>query len=239
MNRSEDIKDLIAALVKAQAAMTTVGKDNKARIETKAGGAYTYAYADLATCFDMLRRPLADNGLALIQTPTFTDHSVDVETTLAHVSGQWVSCAVSVPLSGDIKAAGSAITYGRRYGLCLIGVVTGEDDDGAEAERRQPARPVARQSEPPPDSYAESAPLLPSAKPEAKPSRPPSQMHWIEDDGTRARFWKWTGDTLGLSNTQVHEALGVEHVDQYAGSQVDAVKAIQAYATARKSQVPA
>jgi len=68
MNRSENINELAAALAKAQASIPPVKKDLSAVIETKAGGKYAYAYADLASVLEAIRKPLSDNGLAVIQT---------------------------------------------------------------------------------------------------------------------------------------------------------------------------
>ena len=136
MNRSENINELVAALAKAQAAMSAVGKGNTVRIKSDKGE-YSYKYADLGAIMDMLRAPLSANGLAIVQAPDVTSAGVDVETFLAHTSGQWLSCVVVMAVaSRDPKAIGCAITYGRRYGLALVGAVTDEDDDADEAEKK-------------------------------------------------------------------------------------------------------
>jgi len=46
--------------------------------------------------------------------------------------------------------------------------------------------------------------------------------HWIEDTPTRKRFWMWTSDQ-GLTDDQVHEALGVEHVKDFDGDKAAAL----------------
>jgi len=46
--------------------------------------------------------------------------------------------------------------------------------------------------------------------------------HWIESDNVRRRFWAWANNDLGLTDDQVHAALGVEHVADYTGSMQDA-----------------
>jgi len=53
--------------------------------------------------------------------------------------------------------------------------------------------------------------------------------HWIKDPKVRARFWAWTGGTLGLNNDQVHEALGVDHVEEYDGTMEEAKAQIEAW----------
>ena len=154
MNRSENINELAAALSKAQAAMTNVTKASKAKITMKAGGEYSYTYADLGDICEMLRKPLADNELALMQVPAVDGNGVDVETIVAHSSGQWIACTVGMAVNtGDPKAIGSAITYARRYGMALIGVVTDDDDDAGGAGKSAAARintqrPVAEKQPP-------------------------------------------------------------------------------------------
>ena len=60
-----------------------------------------------------------------------------VETVLAHESGEWISGELLLPLTkADAQGVGSAITYGRRYGLAaIVGIVADEDDDGNAASR--------------------------------------------------------------------------------------------------------
>ena len=52
------------------------------------------------------------------------------------------------------------------------------------------------------------------------------EPHWIKDPKVQARFWGWTGSTLGLTHEQVHQALDVEHVEEYDGTMDDAKAAI-------------
>lgn len=150
MNRSEQIDELVTALAKAQGIMPAVLKDKVAEIRSEKGN-YSYNYADVATVLDAIRKPMADNGLALIQTVDTSDGVVIVETMLAHASGQWISHAVTLRAMGsDARAVGSAITYGRRYGLIVTGVVTDDDDDGAAATTKTAHRQPAPQRAPAP-----------------------------------------------------------------------------------------
>jgi hypothetical protein len=71
-------------------------------------------------------------------------------------------------------------------------------------------------------------------------NKPPVEKHWIEkhtESGTPVRniFWQRMSD-LGLSNDQVHKALGVESVKDYAGSMADARKAIDDWINAQVEQ---
>jgi hypothetical protein len=70
---------------------------------------------------------------------------VAVETRLVHTSGQWASTTVYLPVNqGTAQAFGSAITYGKRYGLQAMCGLPSEDDDGQKASEAAPARPVAK-----------------------------------------------------------------------------------------------
>jgi hypothetical protein len=59
---------------------------------------------------------------------------VAVETMLLHTSGEWISSTLRLPATKqDAQGYGSAITYGRRYGLMSICGVPADDDDGQAA----------------------------------------------------------------------------------------------------------
>jgi len=70
------------------------------------------------------------------------------------------------------------------------------------------------------DGTFEETKAAKSAK--AKDEPPP---HWIKDPAARKRFWAWTNG-LTLTKEQVHAALEVEHVEDYAGAKQDAMDAI-------------
>ena len=132
MNHSDTINELATALAKAQAAMPVVKRDKTANIESNKGS-YSYSYADLASVLEAIRKPLSDNGLAVIQTVETEPGRIAVETMLAHTSGQWITHSIAFAAANDPRSTGTAITYGRRYGLAITGVVTEDDDDGASA----------------------------------------------------------------------------------------------------------
>lgn len=129
-NRSAEIAKLAAALCKAQGAMEGAKKDAEAVIT----GTQKRTYADLASVWDAVRKPLADNGLAVIQFPRTAQNGVEIETTLAHSSGEFMSDVLWVPCGKfDAQGLGSAITYGRRYALMAVTGIAPIDDDGAAA----------------------------------------------------------------------------------------------------------
>lgn len=138
MNKSEKTNELFAALAKAQAVMKPAEKD-------KANPFFKSRYADLASVWNVCRKPLTENGLCIAQPVSITpEGNVAVETVLAHISDQWISSSVVMkPTKNDPQGVGSAITYGKRYGLsALVGVVTDdeEDDDGDKASLPGKAR---------------------------------------------------------------------------------------------------
>lgn len=138
MRASDDITELAAALVTAQADMPNVPKETMGQV-----GNQRRAYADLATVTDTVRPILARHGLAYVQAPNDgTPGYVAVTTRLMHASGQWIEETLSMPFgNGGAQAVGSAITYARRYSLmALLGLAPDDDDDGAAASASPPKR---------------------------------------------------------------------------------------------------
>jgi hypothetical protein len=157
--RSDRIDQVVAALARAQARFHAVKRN-------AANPFYNSRYADLAAVMDVVRGPIADEGLALWQTfehdPARPDWITTV-TTLAHgPSGQWISNRIPMralpkrrkrrpgdeggeeelimpggALSAQDLASGAQ--YGRRYGaMALLGIVAeGEDDDGNRASGKR------------------------------------------------------------------------------------------------------
>jgi hypothetical protein len=158
---SESIKGIAAALAAAQAEMGRVLKDKTARVTMKAGGAYSFDYADLATVLDVVKPALSKHGIAIVQAASLESGQVVLETRLAHSSGEWIESSLSVkPEDVAPQKIGSAITYARRYALsCMVGVASEEDDDGNAAEGNE-ARTVQRPASPPRPAAQTTAPVL-------------------------------------------------------------------------------
>lgn len=130
MNKSESIKNLAAALNKAQAAMGGASKDSSNPF-------YKSAYADLGSVVAAIKEPFATNGLSYTQFPIEDGGRIGVETILMHESGEWMSNSFTVNLTKqDAQGAGSAITYARRYALQAIAGIPSEDDDGNAASQQ-------------------------------------------------------------------------------------------------------
>lgn len=129
INKSEEIKDLITALAKAQGMM-------KPAVFNKGNPHFKSRYADFNSCMDACRIPLSENGLAVIQYCDTIEGKMSLVTMLAHTSGQWMRSEFPLyPSKLDSQGIGSAMTYAKRYSLCgMVGIVADEDlnDDDAE-----------------------------------------------------------------------------------------------------------
>lgn len=124
MKTSDSIAALAAALCKAQSQMGGAAKsaDNPF---------FKSKYADLGSVVQAVKQPFADNGLSYVQFPISTQSSIGVVTRLMHESGEWMEQEYYLPLQKlDPQAAGSAITYARRYSLQAVAGIPAEDDDG-------------------------------------------------------------------------------------------------------------
>jgi hypothetical protein len=95
-------------------------------------------YANLEEVLDTAKPVLDKHGLTLTQFPCGgTADTVGLATMLAHDSGQWIVATVQMPLSKrDPQAAGSAISYARRYSAMAALGMAAEDDDGEQASGR-------------------------------------------------------------------------------------------------------
>jgi len=92
------------------------------------------SYADLASVFEAIRVPFAENGLAVTQTMELLDgFRQALVTTLLHCSGESIQSKMVLPDIADPQKLGSAITYYRRYSLMAIAGIPAEDDDGNAA----------------------------------------------------------------------------------------------------------
>ena len=124
MKQSESIKELATALCLAQAAMGGAVKESKNPF-------FKSSYADLTSVIKVVKEPFADNGLSFVQLPVSGETYVGVTTMLMHTSGEWLQSEYMLPMTKrDPQAAGSAITYARRYALQSLAGIPSVDDDG-------------------------------------------------------------------------------------------------------------
>jgi hypothetical protein len=139
MNASPTITAIAPALVAAVGELAPVGKD-------ATNPAFRNKYATLDAMMEQVRPTLARHGLAVLQSVTHPETDagrvvgIAVETRVLHTSGEWIAGLVTLPVEkSTAQGTGSAISYGRRYGLSALLGLTAEDDDGQAASTPKPA----------------------------------------------------------------------------------------------------
>jgi hypothetical protein len=130
----EGIGKLAAAFVKAQAKLT-----NPPKTKIVHAGQKKYAFAPLPEIMDHVRPVLEKNGLAIMQMVGENG----LETRLIHESGESVKSVYPMPKFTDSQAMGSAISYARRYSVCAILGIAGDDDNDAQGEADKEAEAEA------------------------------------------------------------------------------------------------
>lgn len=175
MEKSEQINELIAALVKFQGAVSPVVMNKEAKIVFEKNGKWidkSYRYADLGAIFEAIRKPLSESGLAISQFPSVDQSEVIVQTMLFHTSGQFIKETLKMkPVDAKIQSIGSTITYGKRYSIsAILGISTEEDDDGSAGNGNDMDQRLPADRRPP----ATGRPAAPSPAPEQQPAARPS-----------------------------------------------------------------
>jgi hypothetical protein len=151
MQTSEQIDQLATALAKAQGEFGPIKRDKTVTVTMRTGGRYTFSYAPLESILHAVMPALNKNGISLSQAVLQDGEREFVETTLLHASGQSRSNRTRIHVKEDgPQAYGSALTYGRRYGVTLILGISADDDDdanaaeGNQAEVRGPTQDAIR-----------------------------------------------------------------------------------------------
>ncbi len=137
MNKSETVGKLAAALSKLQGEIQNLHKDKQG---------YGYKYAELSSVLDVTRPLCAKYELAVAQLCantldeyTIEPNTVGVQTMLMHSSGEWIMSNFFMPVTAGkgmspAQAAGSVITYARRYALAAILGIAQTDNDASIKE---------------------------------------------------------------------------------------------------------
>jgi len=142
---------------------------SEANAVIKSDKAGTYKYADLTKIIESIKDLCEKYDLSIIQdavnNPSFP--GIIVTTLILHnESGQWISGSVPIapakpiPNNGS-QCSGSMLTYGRRYSLAALFMITQEDDDGHGGAKFESNAPAYTPPPPPAAKYA--AQTLPKA----------------------------------------------------------------------------
>jgi len=141
METSEEINEVMAAFTSFQKEIDNPEKNSTVKVKTKKGSTYSYKYATLDSIVKQIQKVATKNGLSFSQeVQTNGDASaVGISTYLFHESGQWIKFGplkLKVERGGRMnanQAAGSTITYARRYALAsMAGLASEEDTDTSE-----------------------------------------------------------------------------------------------------------
>jgi hypothetical protein len=202
---SQEFGKIAEALAKAQGAFTNPPRNREVKVPTKSGGSYTFAYATLDAILDMVRQPLAANGLCYVHTLAERGGKFRLVTRLIHTSGQWIESEAPLFVAEQSNQAfGSALTYMKRYALCaLLGIAADEDDDanaaeGNVAEKRDRAPP---RKQPPAEPPMDERRIKDAASAIASRLKKADQVFaldlaWEDSKDVRAKLPKVTQDYL-------------------------------------------
>ena len=135
-------KEIASAMVGAMSELSDPPMDSK-------NPHFRNRYASLKSCLDTVRPVLARHGLVLSQFVVSSENGADrLVTRLLHQSGQFVEDeGISLVGADNMQKLGSAMSYGRRYGLLSVLGLVGDPDDDAEiasvpAPTPAPAKPL-------------------------------------------------------------------------------------------------
>ena len=108
-------------------------------------GTRRYKYLGLDEAMQAIRPVLNKHGVIVMQELGEKAGHRWLSTRLEHAeTAEFRLSEVPLPDTDDMRALGSAITYARRYSLIsMLGLVADEDDDGAKAQRKTPAKDVS------------------------------------------------------------------------------------------------
>jgi len=132
---SETVAALASALAKAQAELVNPEKSLTATIRTGRPGVgeRIFRYAPLSSGLDIVCKTLGQHEIATLQTTAIdqTAGMVQLTTTLAHASGEWIASdwpVCPIAETANPQRMGAALTYARRYALFTLVGIAGEDD---------------------------------------------------------------------------------------------------------------
>lgn len=138
MKTSNEINELAAAMAIAQGQMGAAYKNSS-------NPHFKSSFADLASIGDVIKQPLSDNGLSVVQFPINNEQGVAITTRVMHKSGQWIEESFGIkPVKAGPQEYGSLISYFRRYALAAIFAIPQTDDDAnaIQLAAEAPQKPV-------------------------------------------------------------------------------------------------
>lgn len=143
------------ALAAFQEECPEIRKTGKAKIATRAGTGFDYAYAPLDEIARTIRPYLKKHGLSYSHDVEMQGEVMNVICVLRHIDGHEERSTFPVPI--DTKAAmsgaqknGAALTYGKRQSLiAVLGLTTADDDNDAASRPHGRGRGAAEEEDGP------------------------------------------------------------------------------------------
>lgn len=205
------------ALSRFQSAIPVVPKNHVAKVQSSKG-CFSYRYADLADIQRAIAPSLVECGLSFTFDTIQDAGGYVIQAKVHHTGGHSEVTTFRIPVDtlarmSNTQAAGSSLTYGRRYALtAALGIVTAEDDD--DGEDLSPSPRNNGQARP---DYS-AAPTAPDPKPAPRREAPPPQTNGAPISARQHTMLEARITSLGLERERVKawilRAWGVEHIDQ-------------------------
>lgn len=141
MRTSENYMSVVKALFGIQEQMIVEPDAENSHLKSK--------YATLDNILKNIRPVLKSADLIAMQYVNTEGTKITCVTRISHIDGEWIESEVS--LGADKTSAqgiGSALTYARRYGMCMaLGIGMNNDDDGVGAEKAMTRAEEKREKE--------------------------------------------------------------------------------------------
>ena len=114
-----ELKNIINALIKFHSEVGKVAKNST-------NPYFKSKYGDLNAYLEVIKKPLQDCGLVLVQMPITNG----LKTMLMHDRGEYLESECYIPeLTNDPQKLGAVITYLRRYSIASMLMLNAEDTD--------------------------------------------------------------------------------------------------------------
>lgn len=130
-------REFARARAEFQAECPIIPKSSKAKITTKSGTSFAYAYAELDEIAETVRPFLHRHGFSYSWDADFDGASVKCSCTMTHSAGHSETKHFSAPTDAASSMSGpqrnaAALTYAKRQSLLMaLGISTGEPSDDA------------------------------------------------------------------------------------------------------------
>jgi hypothetical protein len=140
--KDQAAEEFARAVTGFQHDMPAITRSRTASVKMKSGGEFQYRYASFDNILKIARPYLDKWGIAVtFDSESLADGRAMKITCNIRVGIHTEARTLTLPVAGgvmnDAQAAGSALSYGKRYSLCaaLNIVVTDEDDDASALDR--------------------------------------------------------------------------------------------------------